>query len=56
VGHQRLRITASFGVAMLHADDREPEKILGRADTALYAAKVDGRNRVAVDTALRVGT
>lgn len=42
-----LRVTASFGIAMLHPGDRQPEQILRRADQALYAAKAAGRDRVA---------
>jgi diguanylate cyclase (GGDEF)-like protein len=41
-----LRVTASFGVAMLEADDTGPESVMRRADVALYAAKAAGRNRV----------
>lgn len=46
VDHEILRVTASFGVAMLHPDDQEPEQVLQRADRALYAAKAAGRDRV----------
>lgn len=49
IDHQRLHVTASFGVATVCAGDKEPERVLGRADTALYAAKAQGRNRVVVD-------
>jgi len=41
-----MRVTASFGVAMLEADDAGPESVMGRADAALYAAKAAGRDRV----------
>ena len=40
--------TASFGVACFR-DDESVESLLHRADTALYAAKEKGRNRVEVD-------
>ncbi len=46
VDGQDLRVTASFGVAMLRPDDRQPEQLLRRADQALYAAKAAGRDRV----------
>ncbi len=49
VNRNRLRVTASFGVAMLHIEDRQPEDILRRADHALYRAKAAGRDRVVVD-------
>lgn len=39
------KITASFGVAAYH-NDRSPELIVSRADSALYKAKENGRNRV----------
>jgi len=44
---ERLRITASFGVATL---DNAPsfEQIVNNADKALYAAKESGRNKVEV--------
>jgi len=40
-----LRFTASFGIAVLDPEDTL-ESGLRRADQALYAAKLDGRNRV----------
>ena len=43
IGH----ITLSIGVASRH-DDEHFEAVLQRADTALYQAKEDGRNRVEV--------
>ena len=38
-------VTASLGVALL-ARDESVESLVGRADRALYAAKLSGRNRV----------
>jgi len=42
-----IRATASFGIAALHPDWSVHEAI-GMADKALYAAKVQGRNRIRV--------
>lgn len=46
-----LRVTASFGVAELAADE-DPKRWLKRADQALYDAKRAGRNRVQRSSAL----
>lgn len=43
---QILRITVSVGLTLLHAADATPEVAIKRADTALYRAKDNGRNRV----------
>lgn len=43
-----LFVSASFGVAIYHADDSHYEQVLNRADAALYSAKEQGRNRVVV--------
>lgn len=42
----RLPITVSIGVALLSAADRSFDRLVMRADSALYAAKGGGRNRV----------
>lgn len=42
----RLPITVSVGVAHLMAHDESFDRLLGRADAALYTAKTLGRNRV----------
>lgn len=39
-------MTASFGVSTLTPDIGNPRELLKRADTALYASKESGRNRV----------
>jgi diguanylate cyclase (GGDEF)-like protein len=45
-GSAVIRLTASFGVASITADDRSIESVLARADKALYRAKAEGRNCV----------
>jgi diguanylate cyclase (GGDEF)-like protein len=40
-----MRVTISAGVATLRADE-SPDTFLARADSALYAAKARGRNRI----------
>ena len=44
------RITVSIGVAQMRATDAECVAVFRRADTALYAAKDHGRNRVECGT------
>jgi len=41
-----FRVTASFGVAAITAEDADFSSLLSRADAALYAAKSGGRNCV----------
>ncbi len=54
VGKSALRVTVSFGVALLKADPQESAEIqldttIARADAALYLAKNSGRNRACYD-------
>jgi diguanylate cyclase (GGDEF)-like protein len=50
----RLAVTVSVGVAAWPEDGRELEGLLAAADRALYAAKQEGRNRVAAAATARV--
>jgi diguanylate cyclase (GGDEF)-like protein len=45
-------LTASFGIAEEYVNSPCIEGIINRADTALYAAKTNGRNQVCTDSAL----
>jgi two-component system cell cycle response regulator len=47
LGEGPLPVTISLGLASLEARDEDAQALLSRADTALYAAKRAGRNRVA---------
>lgn len=43
----KLEISASFGVSVInHENNETPQKLLDRADAALYRAKETGRNKV----------
>jgi two-component system, cell cycle response regulator len=50
-GTHNLDVTISIGIAALDGPDDNAAAILKRADTALYRAKRDGRNRVVPDAA-----
>jgi two-component system cell cycle response regulator len=50
-GAQMLDVTISIGIAALNGADDTAAALLKRADTALYRAKRDGRNRVVQDAA-----
>lgn len=50
-GRQLVPVTVSIGLATLEGADDSLERLLKRADTALYQAKRDGRNRVTVSAA-----
>ena len=45
---QAIHVTASVGISTLERPDDTPDRLLKRADNALYAAKRTGRNRVVV--------
>lgn len=44
---ETLRLTVSIGLASRRPSDADAQKLLARADKALYRAKHEGRNRVA---------
>jgi diguanylate cyclase (GGDEF)-like protein len=44
----RITLTVSIGIAELLSGDQSLEDILRRADTTLYQAKAQGRNRIVV--------
>ena len=46
-----IHLTASVGLATLERPDDTPETVFRRADSALFAAKRRGRNRVAANAA-----
>jgi two-component system cell cycle response regulator len=50
-GSKNLEVTISIGIAAIGAPGDNAAAILKRADTALYRAKRDGRNRVVPDAA-----
>jgi len=43
-----LSFTVSVGLAMVTAEDKNLDKLMQKADLALYQAKEQGRNRVVV--------
>ena len=48
---QELHVTVSIGIAVVDGSDDTAEKLIARADAALYRAKRDGRNRVEAEAA-----
>jgi diguanylate cyclase (GGDEF)-like protein/PAS domain S-box-containing protein len=46
IGGQLRNVTASIGVALAAGPDEDPGRLIQRADSAMYAAKQHGRDRV----------
>ena len=47
---ESVTVTASVGVAVASMGELDARALIGRADTALYRAKHEGRNRVCIET------
>jgi two-component system, cell cycle response regulator len=47
----KINVTASIGIASSNGNGDDPDKLLHRADQALYRAKREGRNRVIAEAA-----
>jgi len=45
---ENLKVTISIGIAVFPDDANDPQKLINKADQALYKAKESGRNRVCV--------
>jgi diguanylate cyclase (GGDEF)-like protein len=52
---EQVRVTLSIGVAEAAPGDQSPADLFGRAESALFRAKEEGRNRVAVAATDRPG-
>lgn len=48
---REVNVTASMGITLYPIDDADAEHLLRNADTAMYRAKADGRNRYSFYTA-----
>ncbi|MDR6536663.1 diguanylate cyclase (GGDEF)-like protein/PAS domain S-box-containing protein [Variovorax soli] len=55
LSNRTLQVTTSIGIARSEEDDEDFESLMATADSALYAAKKDGRNRFMM-AASRSGT
>jgi two-component system cell cycle response regulator len=47
----KINVTASIGIASSNGNGDDSDKLLHRADQALYRAKREGRNRVIAEAA-----
>jgi diguanylate cyclase (GGDEF)-like protein len=48
LGASQITVTASFGVASFPLHGRTTDQLIAAADSALYSAKSEGRNRVSL--------
>ena len=48
LGGTLVQVSTSIGLALLETGDDDPDRLMRRADEALYAAKRGGRDRYAV--------
>lgn len=48
---KKIRVNISVGIGRIQEQDGDEQKVVGRADTALYLAKNEGRNRVVYQAA-----
>ncbi|MGR9108968.1 MAG: diguanylate cyclase domain-containing protein, partial [Gammaproteobacteria bacterium] len=51
IGNEKLKLSASIGIALYPDDAQDPQPLLQAADAALYRAKAQGRNRFCFHTA-----
>ena len=49
---RQINLTTSIGIAMVDRSVGEPDDLLRRADVAMYRAKAQGRNRIAIFDAI----
>lgn len=47
-GHNKIHITVSIGIAEYNSDIKNKQELIERADTAMYKAKMDGRNLIRI--------
>jgi diguanylate cyclase (GGDEF)-like protein len=55
-GANAVRVTTSIGITIARPGETDIPRLLGRADTALYQAKSEGRNRVMIALGDQKGT
>jgi len=48
VGDKNLSVSVSIGVSVLNLDEKNPQKVVERAQEALLKAKAEGKNRTCI--------